>query len=105
MSAQGQRSMWTLPLRATIVVTLVAMAAMWWPGSSNTAVATWMQGDLSDYLVVTGRSARGDEEVLWLLDTRSEELLVVGWDRQERRFVPLGRSSIADDVAEALRGR
>ena len=96
---------WSDSARWMIASLLILVPTLCWYGSSNDAHAAWAQDALSDYLVVTGRSGRGDEEVLWVLDTRSEELLVVGWDRQERRFVPLGRRLIANDVAEALRGR
>ncbi|HJO15371.1 MAG TPA: hypothetical protein QF800_00630 [Phycisphaerales bacterium] len=95
----------TTPLLAIGAMAVIAMLLLILAPQGNQAYAAWAGPDLSDYLVVAGRSGRGDEEVLWLLDTRSGELIVAGWDRQEKRFVPLGRRSLTNDVEESLRAR
>lgn len=88
-----------LPLSIAAVLGVLAF----WQGAEPTA--SGLLQDSSEYLTVSGRSGRGDSEVLWLLDTRSEELIVVDWDRTSRTIAPLGRRSIGADVQTAVRGR
>lgn len=88
-------------LPVAVVIALGSVLA--WRHGEPTAGAVLL--DPSEYLIVSGRSGRGDEEVLWLLDTRSEELVVVGWDRTQRTMVPMGRREIDRDVTAAMRTR
>ncbi|MDP7030087.1 MAG: hypothetical protein QF733_07700 [Phycisphaerales bacterium] len=71
--------------------------------SPRTAVG--VLDERSEYVAVTASSGRGAEDIVWLLDTRTEELIAVAWDREARRMAPLGRRSVAADVETARRGR
>ena len=61
--------------------------------------------DRSEYLAITGRSGRANESIVWMLDTRTEELIAVSWDDQLKMMRPVGRRDIAADIAVAARGR
>ena len=53
-------------------------------------------------MVVSGNSGRSTEQVLWMFDPQSMELVVVGWDQKGSGLEPLDRRLIQSDV-EALR--
>ncbi len=61
--------------------------------------------DRSEYIAVSGLSGREGEAVVWMLDTRSEELIAVTWDRAARMLAPLGRRSLSADLDTARKGR
>jgi hypothetical protein len=88
-----------LPLALAVIGSLV------WAGFSVTGSATASLDDRSEYLTVTASSGRGSEEVIWMFDTRTEELIVVAWDRQAGMMMPLGRRDVSADVVSAARGR
>ena len=68
-------------------------------------MAVGVLDDRSEYIAVTGRSGRSGEDVVWLLDTRTEELIAVAWSREARMLAPLGRRSITVDAETARKGR
>jgi hypothetical protein len=86
-------------------LSLAAIVGLSWVGFSQTRSATASLDDRSEYLAVTASSGRGEEEVLWMFDTRSEELIVVAWDRQASMMMPLGRRDVSADVVSAARSR
>jgi len=88
-----------LPLALAVIGSLV------WAGISVTGSATASLDDRSEYLAVTASSGRGSEEVIWMFDTRTEELIVVAWDRQAGMMMPLGRRDVSADIVSAARGR
>lgn len=53
-------------------------------------------------LAVSARTGLSNEQVLWLFDPQSMELVAVGWDRAGTAMTPLGRRNVARDV-ETLR--
>lgn len=53
-------------------------------------------------LAISARTGLSNEQVLWLFDPQTMELVAVGWDRTGTSMNPLGRRNVARDV-ETLR--
>ena len=68
----------------------------------DTATASMLSD--ADYVVVSGASGLGDDQLLWILDTRSRELVVAGWDNTAKGLVGHGTRSVSGDL-ESLRRR
>ncbi|MDP7071087.1 MAG: hypothetical protein QF561_07040 [Phycisphaerales bacterium] len=86
-------------LAAAAVVLPASLGLMWTP----TAAA--IGSDRSEYLAVTARSGRGEEEALWIFDTRTEELIVVAWDREASTMRTLDRREVSQDLLRVEAGR
>jgi hypothetical protein len=84
---------------------LAAIAGLWWMTSNSTRSATAFLDDRSEYLAVAASSGRGLEEVIWMFDTRTEELIVVAWDRSAGMMMPLGLRNVSADLDAAAGGR
>lgn len=97
-SIQGSWAGSVLPLGIIAVVGLC-----WGFGIGKPAIASL--DARSEYLAIVGGSGRGEEEVMWLFDTRTEELIAVAWDRQAGMMMPLGRRSVSEDLQTAQGGR
>lgn len=83
---------------------LLGALALW---RSDASTADSLQGfqPRSNYLIITARSGEGDAEVLWLLDTRAEELSVAGWTQQGGGIRSWGTRSLPGDLDHARRHR
>ncbi|MCH2135226.1 MAG: hypothetical protein MK101_01440 [Phycisphaerales bacterium] len=81
---------------------LLGGLALW---RSDSATAMGALEPRSNYLVITARSGEGDAEVLWLLDTRTEELSVAGWTHDGKGIRPWGTRSLSADLEHARRQR
>jgi hypothetical protein len=97
-----RRSPWRGPI---LPLALAAVFGVCWLSQFSIRSATASLADRSEYLSVAAGSGRGDEEVLWMLDTRTEELIVVAWDRQTGMMMPLGRREVFNDIKAAGRSR
>jgi hypothetical protein len=93
---------WHRPMAPLAILVLAGFWMIIAPGSGP---AAGFLDDRSEYLAVTGRSGRVGEGIIWMLDTRTEELIAVGWDQQLKMMRPLGRRDLAADVDTASRGR
>ncbi len=100
MAARGR--FWSGPIMPLIAT---AIAGLGWLGVLAGRPATASLDDRSEYLTVTGSSGRGEEEVIWMFDTRAEELIVVAWDRQRSMMMPLGLRNVSADLTAAAGGR
>ena len=58
-----------------------------------------------DYLVVAGSNGQGDDQVLWILDTRAEELVAAGWDNPTNAMKGFGTRSVNRDLEQVRRRR
>lgn len=58
-----------------------------------------------DYLVVAGSNGQGDDQVLWILDTRAEELVAAGWDNNTHTMKGFGTRSVNQDLEQVRRRR
>jgi len=93
---------WRGPVMPLAVLVAVGICTVLVPGARP---AAGLLDDRSEYLAVTGRSGRVNESIVWMLDTRTEELIAVSWDEQFKMMRPVGRRDLAADVTAASRGR
>ncbi|MBT5382664.1 MAG: hypothetical protein HOL13_07480 [Phycisphaerae bacterium] len=98
----SRRRSWRGPV---LPLALAALFGVCWLTQFSIRSATASFADRSEYLSVAAGSGRGEEEVLWMFDTRTEELIVVAWDRQAGMMVPLGRREVFNDIKVAGRSR
>lgn len=73
--------------------------------SDRQAVARSAAPDRGGYLIVSARSGEGDAQVLWLLDTRAEELAVAGWSGRSGGLTTWGTRSVRQDLEFARQHR
>ncbi|MCH2139525.1 MAG: hypothetical protein MK100_00650 [Phycisphaerales bacterium] len=84
---------------------LLVMASIVWGLQVGESQVEATIDDRSAYMAVTARTGRGEEAVLWMLDTQTEELIAVGWEQRAKSMLPMGRRSVAADVQTAKRIR
>ncbi len=84
---------------------IAAVAALCWMTVATSHSATAALDDRSEYLAVTASSGRGQEEVIWIFDTRTEEIIAVAWDRNAKMMMPLGRRDVSADLTVASGSR
>lgn len=56
-------------------------------------------------LAVSAASGVSKEQLLWMFNPQSMEIVVVGWDRTGKSMAPLDYRNVADDVAILKRSR
>jgi hypothetical protein len=84
----------SVALPAALAACLGAMLLL--RGEPNALAAIQERGE---YLVVAGANGRGDDHVLWILDTRAEELVAAGWDNATKTMKGFGTRDINQDLA------
>jgi hypothetical protein len=94
MKASRSRRFDHVALPAALAAGLGAMLLL--RGETNVQAAMQERGD---YLVVAGANGQGDDQVLWILDTRAEELVAAGWDNASRAMKGFGTRDINQDLA------
>jgi len=72
---------------------------------SDNALTAATSTDRADYLIVAGASGQGDDQVIWILDTRAEELALVGWDNGTQGLRGLGTRQLSRDIAQVRQQR
>ena len=84
----------SLVLPLTVAALLLVVLAV----RQDSVVHAAMSEDRGDYLVVSGASGLGDDQLLWILDTRAEELTVAGWDSGAKGVRGFGTRSVQRDL-------
>ena len=92
-------------MQVPLAVALVLGAMLVFGSSDPIAIAQSERANRGSYLTVTARSGEGDATVLWLLDTRAEELAVAGWSQRSKGLETWGTRSLQQDLAYARRQR
>ena len=59
----------------------------------------------STTLAVSAASGLSKEQLLWMFNPQSMEMVVVGWDRTGKSMVPLDFRNVAEDVQLLKRSR
>ena len=103
MSATASSGLSQIKVPFLLALMLAAVVAL--GPTDPVAVALSTSADRGGYLVVTGRSGEGDAQVLWLLDTRAEELAVAGWSQRTNGLKTWGTRSLQQDLQFARRHR
>ncbi len=85
---------WRIPVTLGSVAVVLLISLLLPPLSE----ASGISGDRSTYLAVTAQSGRGQEEAVWIFDTRTEELIVVAWDRDSSSMRTLDRREVSRDL-------
>lgn len=94
-----------LQIKVPLVLAIVLGCVVMFGPTDPVAVAVSASSDRGGYLVVTARSGEGDAQVLWLLDTRAEELAVAGWSQPTNGLKTWGTRSLQQDLQFARRHR
>ena len=97
-------SQWS-PVKVPLIVAVLLAALLIIGPSDPLAVALSAAPDRGGYLIVSARSGEGDAQVLWLLDTRAEELSVAGWSQVSGGLATWGTRSLQQDIQFARRHR
>ncbi len=103
MSATASSGLGQIKVPVLLALLLAAVVAI--GPTDPVAVAVSASVDRGGYLVVTARSGEGDAQVLWLLDTRAEELAVAGWSQRANGLQTWGTRSLQQDLQFARRNR
>lgn len=74
----------------TIVAAVLLAAHAMQPSTLMPVAAAQEAVEHRDYAMATTATAAGGE-VLYILDKRSGQLMLIGWDNQTRRPVPIGQ--------------
>ncbi|MCP4759680.1 MAG: hypothetical protein GY894_04880 [Planctomycetes bacterium] len=93
---------WRLPSLLMVSAAAASIIMLCLP---TVPMAEAIAGDRSNYLAVTARSGRGGEEAVWIFDTRTEELIVVAWDRNASSVRALDRREVSRDLLRVEAGR
>ena len=88
-----------------VVLAAVLAAGLALRPTAGAEAALGLREDRSAYLVVSGASGQGDDQLLWILDTRSEELVLAGWDSTIHGLKGFGTRNVQADLAHARRNR
>jgi hypothetical protein len=91
-------------LGSALPLAIASIVALCWTFTTSRSALASLD-DRSEYLAVTASSGRGPEEVIWMFDTRTEELIVVAWDRNAKMMMPIGMHDVSADVAAAAGSR
>jgi hypothetical protein len=88
---------------AVLALVLGAMVVL--RPTQGAQAALGMGEDRAGYLVVSGASGQGTDHLLWILDTRSEELVLAGWDSTIRGLKGFGTRNVKADLEHARKNR
>ena len=59
----------------------------------------------SNTLAITAASGTSKEQLLWMFNPRTMEMVVIGWDRSGTSMTPLDYRNVAEDVDLLKRSR